>query len=167
MDEDVMIAWVKDVLAPYVATAPDHVVPILILDMYRCHMMSSVVQMIQELGVEVQHIPGGCTFLCQPVDVGFNKPFKDRMRRQWINWMTNEGVVHGTTSPPARLDVTKWVQNAMLKMKGRGDIIRNAWKRHDYEWFFVDNTSATATATATATVNDDGERRWGRGSSLS
>jgi len=52
MDEDVMIAWVNDVLAPYVATAPDHVVPILILDMYQCHMMSSVVQMIQELGVE-------------------------------------------------------------------------------------------------------------------
>jgi len=151
MDEEVMIAWVKDVLAQYVTTAPDHVVPILILDMYRCHMMSSVVQMIQELGVEVQHIPGGCTSLCQPVDVGFNKPFKDRMRRQWINWMTNEGIVHGTTSPPARLDVAKWVQNAMLEMKGRGDIIRNAWKRHDYAWF-VDDTSAMATATA----NDDG-----------
>jgi hypothetical protein len=45
----------------------------------------------------------------------------------------------------------------MLEMKGRGDIIRNAWKRHDYEWF--DNTTsatATATATATVTVNDDG-----------
>jgi hypothetical protein len=113
--------------------------------------------MIQELGVEVQHIPGGCTSLCQPVDVGFNKPFKDRMRRQWINWMTNEGVVHGTTSPPARLDVAKWVHAAMLEMKGRGDIIQNAWKRHDYEWF-ADNTSATATATATATetVDDDG-----------
>jgi hypothetical protein len=138
MDEDVMIAWVNEVLAPYVATAPDHVVPILILDMYRCHMMSSVVQKIQELGVEVQHIPGGCTSLCQPVDVGFNKPFKDRMRRQWMNWMTNEGVVHGTTSPPVRLDVAKWVHNAMLEMKGEGKIIRNAWKRHDYEWF-VDN----------------------------
>ena len=141
MDEDVMIAWVNEVLAPYVATAPDHVVPILILDMYRCHMMSSVVQMIQELGVEVQHIPGGCTSLCQPVDVGFNKPFKDRMRRQWMNWMTNEGVVHGTTSPPARLDVAKWVHNAMLEMKERGDIIRNAWKRHDYEWFLDDENS--------------------------
>jgi len=56
-----MIAWVNNVLAPYVATAPDHVVPILILNMYRCHMMPSVVQMIQELGVEVQNIPGGCT----------------------------------------------------------------------------------------------------------
>jgi hypothetical protein len=72
------------------------------------------------------------------VDVGFNKPFKDRMRRQWINWMTNEGVVHGTTSPPARLDVAKWVHAAMLEMKGRGAIIRNAWKRHDYEWFLDD-----------------------------
>ena len=70
--------------------------------------------------------------------------------------MTNEGVVHGTTSPPAMSDVAKWVQNAMLEMKGRGDIIRNAWKRHDYEWF-VDNTSATATATAT--VNNDGAPR--------
>jgi hypothetical protein len=138
MDEEVMIVWVNKVLAPYVTTAPDHVVPILILDMYRCHMMSSVVQMIQELGVEVQHT-GGCTSLCQPVDAGFNKPFKDRMRKQWINWMMNKGVVHGTTSLPARLDVAKWVHNAMLEMKREGKIIRNAWKRHDYEWF-VDNT---------------------------
>ena len=41
----------------------------------------------------------------------------------------------------------------MLEMMGRGDIIRNAWKRHDYEWFVA---TATAMATATATVNDDG-----------
>ena len=67
MDEEVMIAWVNKVLAPYVATAPDCVVPVLILDMYQFHMMALVVQMIQELGVEVKHIPGGCTSLCQPV----------------------------------------------------------------------------------------------------
>jgi hypothetical protein len=47
MDEEVMIAWVNEVLAPYVATAPDHVIPVLIIDMYRCHMMALVVQMIQ------------------------------------------------------------------------------------------------------------------------
>jgi hypothetical protein len=52
--------------------------------------------------------------------------------------------------------MANWVQNAMLEMKGRGDIIRNAWKRHDYEWFVDTTTSATATATATARVNDDG-----------
>jgi hypothetical protein len=61
------------------------------------------------------------------------------MQTQWINWMMNKGVVHGTTSLPARLDVAKWVHNAMLEMNREGKIIRNAWKRHDYEWF-VDNT---------------------------
>jgi len=155
MDEVVMISWVNEVLAPYVATAPDHVVPILILDMYRCHMMASVVQMIQELGVEVQHIPGGCTSLCQPVDVGFNKPFKSRMRRQWHNWMVAEGVVHGTTSPPTRLDVAKWVDTAMLEMKGEVDIIRNAWKRHDFEWF-LDEPIVDAPVEQDADGNEDG-----------
>jgi hypothetical protein len=116
----------------------DHVVPILILNMYQCHMMALVVQMIQELGVEVQHIPGGCTSLCQPVDVGFNKPFKDRMQQQWLNWMIAEGIVHGTTSLPTRLDMAKWVDAAMLEMKGEGQIICNAWKRHMYEWFVDD-----------------------------
>ena len=34
MDKTVMIALVEMVLKPYVVTAPDHVVPIVILDMY-------------------------------------------------------------------------------------------------------------------------------------
>jgi hypothetical protein len=135
-----MVAWVDEVLAPYVATAPDHVVPLLILDSYRCHMMGSVVQRIQELGVEVQHIPGGCTSLCQPVDVGFNKPFKDRVRRVWHNWMTAKAVVHGTTRSPTRLDVATWVAHTMEEMKGEGGIIRNAcWRKTGYEWFVGDD----------------------------
>ena len=85
MDERVMLAWVNKVLKPYVANAPEHVIPILILNSYRCHMMASVVTRIQELGIEVKHITGGCTSLCQPVEVGFNKPFKDRVRRQWVS----------------------------------------------------------------------------------
>jgi hypothetical protein len=43
MEEHVMLAWVEEVLAPYVATAPDDIVLLLILDSYRCHMMASVV----------------------------------------------------------------------------------------------------------------------------
>ena len=33
---------------------------------------------IQALGIEVQHIPDGCTYLCQSVDVGVNKPIEKR-----------------------------------------------------------------------------------------
>ena len=135
MDERVMISWVDEILKPYVADAPEDIIPLLILDSYRCHMMGSVVQRIQELGVEVRHIPGGCTSLCQPVDVGFNKPFKDRMRKQWLSWMIAEGVIHGTTKPPSRRDVAGWVDRAMTEMKGKEQIIKNAWRKTGYEWF--------------------------------
>jgi hypothetical protein len=81
MDEQVMLAWVEVVLAPYVAMAPEDIILLLILDSYQCHMMASVVYKIQDLGVEVKHIPGRCTSLCQPVDVGFNKPFKFCVRK--------------------------------------------------------------------------------------
>jgi hypothetical protein len=139
MDKAVMVAWVDEVLAPYVAMAPEDVVPLLILNSYQCHMMALVVQRIQELGVEVKHIPGGCTSLCQPVNVGFNKPFKDRVHQTWQSWMIAEGVVHGTKSLPTRLDVATWVANAMAEMKREGGIIWNAWRKTGYEWF-VGNT---------------------------
>ena len=75
MDEKVMLQWVEKILKPYVDGAPDEVIPLLFLDSYRCHIMGSVVTAIQNLGVKVEHIPGGCMYLCQPVDVGVNKPF--------------------------------------------------------------------------------------------
>ncbi len=135
MDERVMLRWVDEVLKLYVAKAPEHVIPILILNSYRCHMMALVVTQIQEPGTEVKHIPAGCTSLCQPVDVGFNKPFKDHVRRQLVSWMIAKGVIHGTTSPPTRRDVATWVDRAMAEMKSEVGIIRNAWLKTGYEWF--------------------------------
>ena len=38
--------------------------------------MGSIMIRIQALGVEIQHIPGGCTYFCQPVNVGVNYPIK-------------------------------------------------------------------------------------------
>ena len=63
MDERVMLMWVEMVLKPYVDTAPENVVPLLFLDSNHCHMMNSVVSVIQDLGVEVEQIPGGCPSL--------------------------------------------------------------------------------------------------------
>jgi hypothetical protein len=135
MDKTVMLAWVDQVLQPYVNTAPEDIIPILILDSYRCHMMASVVQKIQELGVEVKHIPGGCTSLCQPVDIGFNKPFKNHIWRLWTEWMISEGIANGTTSTPTRLNVATWVDQAMADMSAKHGIVRNAWLKSGYEWF--------------------------------
>ena len=123
MDERVMLMWVDMVLKPYVNTAPEDVVPILFLDSYRCHMMNSVVNAIQDLGVQVEHIPGGCTSLCQPIS-----PFKAFLRKAWEKWMIDEGIRSGTTSPPTRELIAKWASYAKEQIKATH--IRNAW-RHD------------------------------------
>ena len=133
MDEKVMLMWVDRILQPYIMTAPDDVVPILFLDSYRCHMMASVVAAIEDLGVEVEHIPGGCTGLCQPVDIGVNKPFKDRIRHQWEMWMIAEGLIHGSTSPPSREDICRWTLEAYQSLPEQ--MILNSWLHGEYRWF--------------------------------
>ncbi|KAI2514125.1 Pogo transposable element with KRAB domain [Fragilaria crotonensis] len=133
MDEEAMLVWVDRMLQPYIETAPPGVMPILFLDAYRCHMMASVVTRIQNLGVEVQHIPGGCTSLCQPVDIGVSKPFKNRPRSEWENWMILEGLEHGTTSPPTRADIIRWCRFAMNDLPE--EMVRNAWRHAEYSWF--------------------------------
>ena len=135
MDKSVMIAWVDGPFKVYVQQAPDGIIPLLILDSYRCHMMSSVVHRIQEMGVEVVHIPGGCTGLCQPVYVGFNKPFKERIRRLWIHWMIYERLVTGTMTLPTRKVMAEWIDAVMAEMKNEATIVKNAWLKTGYEWF--------------------------------
>ena len=89
---------------------------------------------MEDLGVEVQHIPGGCTSLCQPVDIGFNKPFKSRMNNLWTDFMVNTGLVNGKIVCPERIQVATWIKNASDMLEGH-TALRNAWKKKNYEWF--------------------------------
>ena len=63
IDERAMTQWVDEVLGAYLVAnpPPEGVQPVLLLDSYRCHMMASVVSRIEAMGVDVIHIPGGCT----------------------------------------------------------------------------------------------------------
>ncbi len=56
MDKTIMLDWIDLILAPYVAEAPAGIVPVLFLDAYRAHMMTSVVAGVQALGVDVIEI---------------------------------------------------------------------------------------------------------------
>ena len=75
-DKEVMLEWVNAVLAPYAATAPIRIIPIHFLDSFKVHMLGTMADAIHKLGVEIEFIPPGCTGLVQPIDVGFNKPYK-------------------------------------------------------------------------------------------
>ena len=82
-----MLEWVEEVLTPFIVTAPPGIVPLLYLDSFRVHMMGSVVSAIQAIGIEVEFIPPGCTGLVQPVNVGYNKSFKAKVKDQYMNWL--------------------------------------------------------------------------------
>jgi hypothetical protein len=155
MDERVMIMWVEAVLEPYVKTAPDGVRPLLFLDSYRCHMMASVVQRVQELGVEVQHIPGGCTGVCQPVDVGIGKPFKNRVANCWEAWMIEKGGLNEEkTKTPSREEVSEWVIKSIGSIGT--NIIRNSWRHRGFSYFPAEPELMVPDVEADNLLVDDG-----------
>ncbi len=131
MDERLVYFWIEKILAPDIENVPPGIIPVVILDSYKVHLMGSVVNKIEELGAEVWHIPGGCTSLCQPVDVGFNKPLKDRIRETWEHWMICEGLESGKA--PSRKVVVNWVVDAYKAISI--EIVRNAWRHGEYSWF--------------------------------
>jgi hypothetical protein len=133
MSEFILHKWIDQVLAPWVATAPPGVVPYLLLDQYKCHLMKSVVNRIEDLGIEVEHIPPGATGLIQPVDVGINKPLKNYVMRHWENYMIDEGLNMTKTKPPTRFQFSQWIiasQNKLTK-----EIIKNAWRHSPFSYF--------------------------------
>ncbi len=98
--EAVMLDWVKLVLTPWAAKAPPGIVPILLLDQFKVHMMAPDVDAIQALGVQVEFIAAGCTGLVQPVDVGYKKSFKAKMHEEYTSWMLTQDAdlpISGTT----------------------------------------------------------------------
>jgi hypothetical protein len=132
-----MNRWIDDVLLPWVQARRQvnpAVVPLLLLDSYRVHMMGTVMRRIQDMGVMVQHIPGGCTYLCQPVDVGINRPIKKAMSDQWEEWMySGGGMVDGVAQVPTRALVAHWVIGTYQKISQQTG--RNAWMKKGYEYF--------------------------------
>jgi hypothetical protein len=87
--------------------------------------MALVVNVIHDLGCEVVHIPGGCTGLVQPLDVGYNKPFKSRIHAAWEEYMFNDMRKNGTIASPSR-EVSHWILEAYWTLEG-SPIINNAW----------------------------------------
>ena len=150
MDEEVMLQWVDKILKPYVEIAPPGIVPLLFLDKYKCHMMASVVNKIQNLGCEVEHIPGGCTGLTQPVDVGCNKPLKNRIRHQWEEYMLEDGLLHNKSKPPTRQQLAQWCCNSLNELEE--GIVKNAWLHGEYSFFPADVAARSSQAARSSPV---------------
>ena len=90
--------------------------------------MVLVVNKITDLGVEVIHIPGSCTGLVQPLNVGYNRPFKVCIRGKWQEWMMEMVERSGE-------DVSAWIVESYWDLDCKTKMIKNAWLKSGYEWF--------------------------------
>jgi hypothetical protein len=118
-----MLDWVENILAPYVVTAPVGVIPILFLESFKVHLMASVADVIQKLGVEIEYITPGCTGLVQPVDVVINKPFKAKMRTSYMEWLMDQ-------DPD---EAIMCIVDAVDKISE--ETVRNSWRKTGFSYF--------------------------------
>jgi hypothetical protein len=131
MSEDLMMMWIEQCLAPYVMMAPDGIIPLLFLDSYCVHRMGSVNRAINNLGIEVIILPPNCTSITKPVDIGYNKPFKELVRDKYQNWMVTES--NDLTKAPRHVDVARWIVEAEREMKP--STLQKSWMRMPMEYF--------------------------------
>ena len=80
---EVMLRWVRDILRPYTQRRP----ALLVMDSFTAHITSKVKAELAKINTHLAIILGGCMSKAQPLDVTLNKPFKDRIRRQWTEFM--------------------------------------------------------------------------------
>lgn len=85
----------------------------LLLDSFSGHKTQAALNDLRQLNCQYSFIPPTATGECQPLDVGVNKPFKDKLRQKWNEWI---GQGHLTPkgnykSAPTEL-LLQWIKQA-------------------------------------------------------
>jgi hypothetical protein len=74
-----------------------------VLDAFNGHFSDPVKDQLRQMKTELVVIPDGMISVLQPMDISINKPFKDRLSQQYMNWiadpareLTETGKIKGT-----------------------------------------------------------------------
>ena len=87
----------------------------LVWDSFRAHLTQENKDAAENIKTDLNVIPGGLTSILSPLDVAINKPFKDRMKEQWAEWMFSgkaRKTAGGNLAKPDLQLVVKWVKEA-------------------------------------------------------
>ena len=127
-----MLCWVDEVLRPHLQERAEGAPVHLFLDSFSAHKSKSTITALTNLGVNVIQIPVRCTGLVQPVDVGVGKPFKDRVRGLWWDWIIDQDPDLPIFTNAGRAKVADWIVSTWENMPE--EIICNAWKKTDFAY---------------------------------
>ena len=62
---------------------------VLVYDAFEAHVTDTVKAAFKQETTDFTVIWGGLTSILQPLDVSLNKPFKDGVRKRWMQWMAD------------------------------------------------------------------------------
>ena len=97
----------------------------LILDVHKAQKTEAVQALLDKCSTDTTYIPGGCTSLIQPLDVSFNKPFKNT-----VEWLATEHMqenleAYGKVNSMQVRDES-YLQSGLAK-HGRKSVQRKTW----------------------------------------
>jgi DDE superfamily endonuclease len=121
MNSCLMVDWATEVFAPWAETKVGPT--ILILDEFSGHLTGAVRDAIIASGAFVVYIPGGYTWRLQVMDVGINKPFKDKVRDAYDDWY----MAGNFQNKPQRQDVASWIKASYDAITMA--TINNSWRK--------------------------------------
>jgi hypothetical protein len=114
MTEELMLEWLKTVWNPRPGAFLNQP-SMLVLDAFKGHLTDSVKDQLRKVKTELVVILGGMTSVLQPMDISINKPFKDRLRQQYLTWIADparELIETGKIKRAAPSKVVWWVSAA-------------------------------------------------------
>lgn len=128
MDEVMMLEWIRVVWnrRPGALLRPRSM---LVLDAFRGHLTEGVKRVLCDGKTDLVIIPGGMTSTLQPLDVVLNKPFKDRVRLEYQEWMSGDNLKTptGRLQRPPLGTVCGWVLSAWRSLPDV--MVQNAFKK--------------------------------------
>ena len=95
MNGETMLQWVRSNLKDMKDT-------LLIWDLFAAHRDARVLMFLKASAIDVIFVPGGCTGLCQVMDVVVNKSFKAHVRNAYISWRGDQVANDAPWASPKR-----------------------------------------------------------------
>ena len=88
---------------------------LLVYDAFAAHVTESLKAAFARENTNLAVIPGRLTSILQPLDVYLNKPFKDGVRKRWMEWMAegiHEFTASGRQKKPSLELILSWIAGA-------------------------------------------------------
>lgn len=113
-------------------------------------MTLSIMELLQECSTDSVLVPSGCNSLVQPIDVVFNKPFKDAVDKLATGHMQDhlhDYLTDKLTAIQRRVLLTKWIGQAWEETSAKKDM-RSA----EYPWQSMDQKTVRSTSKVSRTT---------------